>query len=72
MKGLLLNSKENRVPLRMFYMNDRNKITERIITVIDFNDELIRAYCHWRKQPRTFKRQNILSVGFIRQRRRGA
>ncbi|MED1419004.1 hypothetical protein [Bacillus smithii] len=70
MKGMLLKAKENKIPLLMIYMNDQGVITERFITVKDFNDDYIKAYCYWRKQIRTFKRSNILSIGPVRQRQR--
>ncbi|GLY09613.1 hypothetical protein [Pseudobacillus badius] len=72
MNGLLLTSKEKRTPLKIIYMNDYGKITERIITVIDFNETSIKAYCYWRKQPRTFSMKNILSVGSFKESRKGA
>jgi predicted DNA-binding transcriptional regulator YafY len=72
MKGLLLNARENKTPLIMIYMDDKGTITERFITVKDFDDDYIKAYCHWKKQYRTFKRCNILSIGPVRQRRVGA
>ncbi|MCI1615980.1 hypothetical protein [Heyndrickxia oleronia] len=68
MKGLLLRAKENKIPLLMIYMNDQGVITERFITIKDFNDDYIKAYCHWKKQYRTFKRSNILSIGPVRYR----
>lgn len=66
MKGLLLNAKENKTPLLMIYMDDKGTVTERFITVKEFDEGYIKAYCHWRKQIRTFKRDNILSVGPVR------
>jgi predicted DNA-binding transcriptional regulator YafY len=72
MKGMLLNAKESRTPLLMVYMDDKGTVTERFITVKDFDDDYIKAYCHWKKQYRTFKRCNILSIGPVRQRRVGA
>jgi predicted DNA-binding transcriptional regulator YafY len=68
MKGLLLNAKNHGFALKMIYMNDQGVITERFITVKDFNDHYIRAYCHFRKTFRTFKRSNILSIGLAKQR----
>jgi predicted DNA-binding transcriptional regulator YafY len=68
MKGLLLRAKENKIPLLMVYMNDQGVITERFITVKDFEEDHIKAFCHWRKQIRTFKRSNILSIGPVRHR----
>ncbi|MEK4883500.1 hypothetical protein NST81_02045 [Bacillus sp. FSL W8-0223] len=70
MKGLLLNAKENGTPLLMVYMNDQGIITERFITIKDFDEIHIKAFCHWKKQYRTFKCCNILSIGPGRQRQR--
>ncbi|AXI39435.1 hypothetical protein CX649_07160 [Bacillaceae bacterium ZC4] len=66
MNGFLLNAKETGEMLRMIYMNDQGVITERFITVKDFNDKYIRAYCHFRKTFRTFKCSNILSIGLAK------
>ncbi|KZN96180.1 hypothetical protein AZI98_08950 [Aeribacillus pallidus] len=68
MNGLLLNAKNHGFALKMIYMNDQGVITERFITVKDFNDKYIRAYCHFRKKYRTFKRGNVLSIGLAKQR----
>jgi len=71
MNGLLLNAKNHGFALKMIYMNDQGVITERFITVKDFNDKYIRGYCHFRKTFRTFKRSNILSIGPIKKRKVG-
>jgi len=71
MNGLLLNAKKYGFALKMIYMTDQGVITERLITVKDFNDKYIRAYCHFRKTFRTFKRSNILSIGPIKKRKIG-
>ncbi|MGG3846693.1 hypothetical protein [Aeribacillus composti] len=72
MNGLLLNAKNYGFALKMIYMNDQGVITERFITVKDFNDHYIRAYCHFRKTFRTFKRSNILSIGLAKRQSMGA
>jgi hypothetical protein len=69
MNGFLLNAKEYRLVLRMIYMSDKGVITERFITVRDFNETYIKAFCHWKKQTRIFKRCNILSIGYSRQKK---
>jgi predicted DNA-binding transcriptional regulator YafY len=63
MNGLLLTAKENSLKLQMIYINEKGVLSERFITVRDFNETYIRAYCHWKKQTRIFKRNNILSIG---------
>lgn len=46
-------------------MTDQGVITERFITVKDFNDHYIRAYRHFRKTFRTFKRSKTKNGGII-------
>ncbi|WP_100331929.1 WYL domain-containing protein [Bacillus xiapuensis] len=72
MKGLLLRSKENGVPLLMIYMDSRGEVTERWMKVLDMDEQYIKAYCCWKRQYRTFKLSHILSVGTAKYRKRGA
>lgn len=51
----------------MIYINEKGVLSERFITVRDFNETYIRAYCHWRRHLRIFKRSNILSIGLPKQ-----
>ncbi|NRD78464.1 hypothetical protein HPT25_13910 [Bacillus sp. BRMEA1] len=60
--GLFLRSIEENIPLEMIYLADNHVITQRRLIVKEVNDEYIRAYCLLRKQVRTFKRENILSL----------
>jgi predicted DNA-binding transcriptional regulator YafY len=62
MDGLFVRSIEENMPLEMIYLADNHEITQRKLIVKEVNDEYIRAYCLLRKQIRTFKRENILSV----------
>lgn len=71
MNSLLQKAKTNGTVLKMFYMSNQGDITERLITVKDFNENYIQAYCHFRKKYRTFKRSNILSIGFMKKRKTG-
>lgn len=65
MKGLLINSQELKIPIKIYYISKSNEVTRRIITVLAINDNSIRAYCHMRKAQRVFKLENILSCGPI-------
>ncbi len=62
MEGLLIRSIEENIPLEMIYLAENQKLSQRKLIVIEVNDEYIRAFCLLRKQIRTFKRENILSI----------
>lgn len=62
MDGLLLRAVEENIPLEMIYLSQDQQISHRKLLVKEVNDEYIRAYCLLRKQIRTFRRENILSL----------
>jgi predicted DNA-binding transcriptional regulator YafY len=62
MEGLLLRSIEENIPLVMIYLSEDQQISQRKLFVKEYNSEYIRAYCLLRKQIRTFRRENILSI----------
>jgi predicted DNA-binding transcriptional regulator YafY len=62
MEGLLVRSIEQHMPLEMIYLADNQEITQRTLIIKEVTDEYIKAYCLLRKQVRTFKRDNILSI----------
>ncbi|MGG3564062.1 hypothetical protein ABES03_20965 [Neobacillus rhizosphaerae] len=62
MDGLFIRSIEENMPLEMIYLADNQKISQRKLIVKEINDDYIRGYCLLRKQMRTFKRENILSL----------
>ncbi|MFD1038928.1 hypothetical protein ACFQ3N_11075 [Virgibacillus byunsanensis] len=63
MRGMLQRSIDNKEKIVIFYMDKDNTVTKRSIRVINFNEDTILAYCYWRRKIRTFKLNNILSVG---------
>ncbi|WML57112.1 hypothetical protein [Neobacillus sp. PS2-9] len=62
MDGLFIRSIEENMPLEMIYLADNQEISQRKLIVKEINDDYIRGYCLLRKQMRTFKRENILSL----------
>jgi predicted DNA-binding transcriptional regulator YafY len=62
MDGLFLRAIEENIPLEMIYLSEDQKLSQRKLLVKEVNDEYIRAYCLLRKQIRTFRRENILSI----------
>jgi predicted DNA-binding transcriptional regulator YafY len=62
MDGLLIRSIEENIPLEMIYLAENHELSQRKLIVKEIYADYIRAYCLLRKQMRTFKRENILSV----------
>ncbi|MFP7295815.1 hypothetical protein [Neobacillus niacini] len=62
MDGILLRSIEENIPLEMIYLSCDQQISQRRLLVKEVNDDYIRAYCLLRKQIRTFRKENILSI----------
>jgi len=72
MKGLLKRAVESNEVLEMIYQNNKGEFSQRRIQVIRVNEESFSAYCFTRKQQRTFKLSNVLSMGPTSKVRRGA
>lgn len=68
MKGMLIRAIDSQEKLEMIYLSNENKVSQRIIKVLAVSDASIKAYCYTKRQFRTFKLSNILSVGPIRKR----
>ncbi|MEH7307946.1 hypothetical protein [Neobacillus drentensis] len=62
MDGLFIRSIEENIPLEMIYLAENQELSQRTLIVREVTEEYIRAYCLLRKQIRTFKRENILSI----------
>lgn len=62
MDGLFLRSIEENIPLEIIYLSEDQTLSQRKLIVKEMNDDYIRAYCLLRKQIRTFRRENILSI----------
>jgi predicted DNA-binding transcriptional regulator YafY len=62
MDGLFMRSIEENMPLEMIYLAESREISQRKLIVKEVTDEYIRGYCLLRRQMRTFKRENILSL----------
>ncbi|MEH7117373.1 hypothetical protein V7128_08120 [Neobacillus vireti] len=62
MDGILIRSIEEHMPIEMIYLAENQELSQRKLIVKEINDNYIRAYCLLRKQMRTFKRENILSI----------
>ncbi|MGG3803190.1 hypothetical protein [Metabacillus fastidiosus] len=72
MRGLLLRAVSNNVVLEMIYQDNKGIISQRKIKVLTLSEDSFRAFCYSRKQKRTFKLGNILSIGPAERVKRGA
>lgn len=72
MKGLLLRAVASGAELEMIYQNEKGEISQRRIKVLAVNEEFFKAYCYTRRQQRTFKLSNVLSIGPVRKMKKGA
>lgn len=59
---------QHKEKIMIFYIDNSDNVTQRVIKVMSINDESIIAYCFYRKKVRTFKLNNILSVGALNKR----
>ncbi|GAB2555982.1 hypothetical protein [Gracilibacillus alcaliphilus] len=66
MMGLLTNSLEKKGKIMIYYMDNQNIVTQRIVRVIKVEDNRLIAYCYYRQQVRSFKIDNILSCGSVK------
>ena len=62
MDGLFERAMEEHIPLEMIYLSAEQELTQRKLIIKEVTDEYIRAYCLLRKEIRTFRRENILSI----------
>lgn len=69
MEGLLKRAASTETKLEMIYLSNDGAVSQRIIKVLKVSDDGIKAFCYYRKKFRTFKLENILSVGPLRQKR---
>lgn len=72
MNGLLKRAVESNEVLEMIYQNNKGEFSQRRIQILKLNEESFSAYCFTRKQQRTFKLSNVLSMGPSRKIMRGA
>ncbi|WP_430787521.1 hypothetical protein VBD025_16680 [Virgibacillus flavescens] len=68
MKNMIMRSIQNKEKLEMIYLSSDNCVSQRVVRVLKLNDDMIMAYCYTKRTIRTFKLENILSVGQVRKR----
>ena len=66
--NLFNRSLQQKEKIMIFYIDNSNNVTQRIVRVISINADSIVAFCFYRKKVRTFKLNNILSAGPVNKR----
>ncbi|CEI80602.1 hypothetical protein J18TS1_37940 [Oceanobacillus oncorhynchi subsp. incaldanensis] len=66
MIGLLHHSLDKKEKIMIYYIDRHNNVTQRVIRVVGIDDKRILAYCYYKKQVRSFKIENILSIGCVK------
>ncbi|WP_062349981.1 hypothetical protein [Bacillus kwashiorkori] len=62
MRGLLIRSILKGEKLEMIYQSEKGVLSQRIIQVRKVSENHFIAFCHTKKQIRTFKFSNVLSI----------
>lgn len=62
MNGLFKRSIEEHIPIEIIYLAKNQQLSQRKLIVKEINGDTVRAYCLLRKQVRTFRLENILSI----------
>ncbi|HET7579949.1 MAG TPA: hypothetical protein VFK33_11775 [Bacillales bacterium] len=48
--------------VKLIYIDRAGRLTERFVRVLSISNDLLVAYCYYRKAPRSFARSNILAA----------
>lgn len=62
MKSLLVKSAIEQKPIEIIYESKTGTITQRCITIKKLNQKKLLAYCHTKKQYRSFNIEQILAA----------
>ncbi|TGB04675.1 hypothetical protein [Halobacillus salinus] len=62
MDGIISRATVSKQPLEMIYLDSKGNMSQRQVRVVKVNGNQVLAYCYARKQVRSFKLSNILSV----------
>lgn len=60
-KELEIAMREHR-PVSLIYMDRQGAISQRVVQVTNLTEEGMQGYCFSRREPRTFRRDQILAV----------
>lgn len=62
MISVLKRAVDSKEKVQIMYMNSNDKLTQRYVTVVNINQAHAICYCHYRKQRRMFRLENILAA----------
>ncbi|SFP12206.1 hypothetical protein [Salibacterium halotolerans] len=64
MESILKRAAETKEPIQVIYEAKDGTLSQRIVTVYQFNEKHVLVWCHYRNAVRSLKKSNILSVGW--------
>ncbi|MGY4690397.1 WYL domain-containing protein [Salibacterium sp. K-3] len=67
MEGVLKRAAETKEPVQVIYESRDGTLSQRTVTVHQFNEKHVLVWCHHRRAIRSLKVSNILSAGRIKQ-----
>ncbi|WP_440894987.1 hypothetical protein ACS127_10460 [Amphibacillus sp. Q70] len=66
MIGFLTNSMEDKGKIMIYYIDSKEKVSQRVVRIVSMDNKKVLAYCYYRRQVRSFKLENILSCGNLK------
>lgn len=69
MISVLQRVAESKEKVQIMYMDKNGKLSQRIVTIINLNDTHAICYCHYKKQRRMFRLENILAASHVYRRK---
>ncbi|MGM0903041.1 MAG: hypothetical protein ACQEXB_18330 [Bacillota bacterium] len=72
MNGILKRALESGQVLEMIYISEKGEISQRKVRIMNITPGSFKAYCFLKRQQRTFKISNVLSVGPVKNINQGA
>ncbi|MBM7551881.1 hypothetical protein [Thalassobacillus pellis] len=70
MEGLLNRAQVEKQRLEMIYLTEKGTLTQRTIRILSVDKDQFLAFCYVRKEVRSFKRSNVLSIQPFQARKR--
>lgn len=68
MIGILKRAVENEEKIQIIYQSKNGELSQRFVTVQEVNDTHAICFCHYKRQRRMFRLENILSATTIKKR----
>ncbi|MGM8213373.1 WYL domain-containing protein [Virgibacillus sp. W0430] len=69
MKKIISRAIQSKEKIDIIYLSRDNQVSRRVIRVLAVNEQYIKAYCFLKKEVRTFRVDNILSLAPMRKKK---